>query len=277
MKEAAEERSGKIVISDPYRTESAEAVLRSDGFKQEGGNWIKHVMPIVISADKFTRILPSGTAPESFDETALLDLSDLLKSDPQAAQRTERTYWPLKIIDAPLPCYIIPIQPRWAAELFDDDLANQDLFGARTSLSLNREGVYYRSAKLSRRSHRSSENTVVRKCRCKVSKTKKVLRACSFLDAVVIGPPKQLFRRFERLGVYQWKHVLELAKGNIDTDIMAIRYSETQLLTDPVAWGAFQPILRKVGIKTQLQSPQQIPPQVFGKLYTQGSGIKVEL
>lgn len=226
-------------------------------------------MPLVVTASEFIKNLKEAVPSDGVEKRTLQALSELIRSDPQTAQKTERTYWPLKIEDAPLPTYIVPIQPRWAAELFDDELANQDLFGARTTLSLNREGVYYRSAKVHGGISAPARILwyVSEEERFQGSKS---LRACSFLDAVVIGPPKELFRRFERLGVYEWKDVIGLAKGDIGTDIMAIQYSDTQLLAKPVAWRSFQPVLKEIGIKTQLQSPQLIPSEVFAELYRLG-------
>jgi hypothetical protein len=222
VRQAAEDRYSKIIICDPYCTEFAQDVYRADGFRPESGRWIKQVMPLVVTAHEFIENLREAVMSDGVERRTLQALSELIRSDPQAAQKTERTYWPLKIVDAPLPTYIVPIQPQWAAELFDDELANQDLFGARTTLSLNREGVYYRSAKT------HGGLSAPARILWYVSEEKrfqgsKSIRACSFLDAVVIGQPKELFRRFERLGVYEWKHVIELAKGDIDAQIMAIQ------------------------------------------------------
>ena len=93
----------------------------------------------------------------------------------------------------------------------------------------------------------------------------------------MVGRPKELFRRFDQLGVYKWKDLIELAKENIDTNLMAVRYSDTQLLANPILWDTFQAVLQEAGVRTQLQSPQLIPPQVFAKLYGLGMGYKENL
>jgi hypothetical protein len=77
--------------------------------------------------------------------------------------------------------------------------------------------------------------------------------------------------------VYEWKHLIELAKGDIDTSLMAVRYSDTPLLANPVRWDTFQKVLQAAGVRTQLQSPQLIPTQVFANLYRQGMGYKENL
>ena len=278
VKEAVAENRSRIVITDPYCLDFVEEELKKDGFSREDRHWVKHTMPIAVTAKTFVEQISligglggSGGKPE-----ATRGLSEIVRSDTRTAHRLERAYWPLKIIDALLPSYIIPIQPQWAAELFDDDLANQDLFGARTKLSLNREGVYYRSA-VPTGGLAAPGRILWYVSDDKKYQGSKCIRACSFLDDVVVGRPKELFRRFDRLGVYEWKHLIELAKGDIDTSLMAVRYSDTQLLANPIRWDTFQKVLQAAGVRTQLQSPQLIPTQVFANLYRQGMGYKENL
>ena len=275
---AAAENRTRIVISDPYCVDFVGEELRRDGFSREDRHWVKYTMPIAVTAKTFVEQLGlvGGVGGSGSKPDAMTGLSQIVRSDALTAHKLERAYWPLKIIDAPVPSYIISIQPKWAAELFDDDLANQDLFGARTKLSLNREGVYYRSALP------SGGLTAPGRILWYVSDDKKYhgskcIRACSFLDDVVVGRPKELFRRFDRLGVYEWRHLIELAKDDIDTNLMAVRYSDTQLLANPIRWDTFQAVLQEAGVRTQLQSPQLIPPQAFAKLYRQGMGYKENL
>lgn len=278
VKEAVAENRSRIVITDPYCLDFVEEELKKDGFSREDRHWAKHTLPIAVTAKTFVEQLSSigGLGGSRGEPEAILGLPEIVRSDARIAQKLERAYWPLKIIDAPIPSYIIPIQPQWAAELFDDDLANQDLFGARTKLSLNREGVYCRSA-VPTGGLAAPGRILWYVSDDKKYQGSKCIRACSFLDDVVVGRPKELFPRFDRLGVYEWKHLIELAKGDIDTSVMAVRYSDTQLLANPILWDTFQPVLQKAGVRTQLQSPQLIPPQVFENLYRQGMGYKENL
>jgi len=97
------------------------------------------------------------------------------------------------------------------------------------------------------------------------------LRACSSLDTVIIDTPKELYRKFRRLGVYEWSNVYGIAGQNVQRAIMALHFSRSELLANPIPWEALQRILRAAGINTQLQSPTQIPGEVFNQLY-QGGG-----
>jgi predicted nucleic acid-binding protein/GNAT superfamily N-acetyltransferase len=278
VQDAATENRTRIVITDPFCLEFVEQELEQDGFNREGRYWVKHTIPSAVTAERFiekhSSILESGG--RGGEHEVMQSFSEIIRSDARTAQKLERAYWPLKIVDAPIPNYIIPIQPRWAAELFDNELANQDLFGARTKLSLNREGVYYRSAMP------TGGLTAPGRILWYVSDDKKYqgskcIRACSFLEDVVVGRPKELFRRFDRLGVYEWKHLMALTKDNIDKNLMTVRYSDTQLMANPIIWDDFQAVLQESGVRTQLQSPQQISSQVFAKLYRMGMGYKDNL
>ncbi|HYO71833.1 MAG TPA: hypothetical protein VEU33_37725, partial [Archangium sp.] len=155
----------------------------------------------------------------------------------------------------------------WAQHLFDERLAAHDLFGARLDLALNREAAYYRAA------HAPYLKAPAR-ILWYVSQDKKgrfggtgEVRACSRLEEVVIDTPKPVFRRFRRLGIYEWRHVLETAKGDVNGKIMALRFCDSEALRQPVSRRQMLSVLKEFGIRTQLQSPLKIPPEAFVRLY----------
>ena len=66
------------------------------------------------------------------------------------------------------------------------------------------------------------------------------VKACSRIEEVVIGKPKEIFKRFSRLGVYQWQDVLQAARGKIDESLVAFRFSMTERFRNPVGLEALQ-------------------------------------
>jgi len=127
----------------------------------------------------------------------------------------KKLYGLQKIVDIEIPSFIVPIRPKWAMHLFDEGLANQTLFGSSPELSFNRENVYYRA---------KHPKVVLAPARILwyVSKDKRFpdsmhIRAYSYLDECIINKPRELFRRFRRLGVYKWGDVFKVAKNNINT------------------------------------------------------------
>ena len=97
------------------------------------------------------------------------------------------------------------------------------------------------------------------------------LRACSYVDEVQVDKPKELFRRYRRLGVYEWKNIFDLANQNVSQEIMAIKFSHTESFSRPIPWETLQQILKVEGCPSRLQSPHRIPSDVFIKLYRKGT------
>ncbi len=96
------------------------------------------------------------------------------------------------------------------------------------------------------------------------------VRACSRLDEVLIDKPKSLYSRFRRLGIYEWRQVYETAGNNVENEIMAIKFSHTELFDTPVSWSDMQMILKNRGVKTTLESPISVDPGVFIEIYRTG-------
>jgi len=245
------------------------------GFSEEAGAWVKLTLSVTLPAESAAvEVERVGATTPPAAQLATRMAADLraLASRPgiaRAAADVERALWPAKLLATGLPCFIVPIQPRWAKDLFDRELAFGTLFGANPTLVLNAENVYYRAA-------RPSIVTAPGRVLWYVSadpaySQSKAIRACSYVDEVVVGVAKDLFRRFKRLGVYEWSHVFELAKLDLTRELMAFRFAKTELFTNPVPWDTMQAILGEhTGRGSQLQSPLSISEQCFFDFYLRG-------
>ncbi len=274
---AAKEKRTTTKINDPYLSESVEQALDTGPFVRIGHTWIKFNVSIAETAAELAKRLESITTDDAEERTYLQEVirairQALLAKEARPLLDVERTLWPAKIIDLEIPTFIIPIRPEWAMHLFDEGMAKQTLFGAKPEIALNRENVYYRAAK-------PRVLSAPGRILWYVSSDKKYqgamhLRACSRIDEIKVGNPKDLFKQFRRLGIYEWKDVLEVAKGTIENQIMAVRFSETELFDTPIPWDDLQQILARVeGHKSQIQSPVQISNKCFVQIYGQGSQI----
>src|SRR5690606_37997381 len=97
------------------------------------------------------------------------------------------------------------------------------------------------------------------------------IRACSYMDEVVVGKAKELFRRFRRLGVYEWPDVLRTAQGNPDNEIMAFRFSRTELFSTPIPWEEARTLIEEHdGRQSHFQSPTRISESCFFAMYRRG-------
>ena len=154
--------------------------------------------------------------------------------------------------------------------LFDEHLASSDLFGAKPKLALNTENVYYRSsfpAKLCAPSrvlwYVSDDSDFP---------GSKKIRACSLISEVVIDKPKELFRKYQHLGVYEWKNVYEVAHGDIEKTLMAFRFQRTELFRRPIDLNLLREIMLESEKKNvNLQSPFEITSNSFNELYKIGT------
>ena len=253
--------------------------LLETGFTQVEDQWVKYNLPVADNSINLCDYLGklSGQFPSisSLSEAVIIALSDAIqKQDTTAVADIERRLWPAKILDANIPNYIVSIMPVWAQHLFDEGIAQQTLWGAKEHLALSNENVYYRA-------ERSSWNI---SCPARilwyVSREKHIpasmhIRASSFLDEVVVGRAKDLFRRFQRLGVYEWRDILRTAKGEPHRNIMAMRFSNTELFQRPVDLQCARNIIREQEDKALLlRSPQPISSRSFAAIYKMGSQME---
>ena len=185
--------------------------------------------------------------------------------------RTERVLWPLKIDDSRLPSFMVPIQARWATHLFDEQLAAQDLFAVDTFLALQCENVYYRAP---RPQVVTSPGRVLWYVSSDLGYAGTAqIRACSRVDEVLVDQAKTLFKLYSRLGVYGWNDLLALTGNNPDAEIMAFRFSGTELLRHPIPKNEIRRILfAERGVTPQFTTALAISAREFAHLYTRGSG-----
>lgn len=261
-------------VTDKYLCDVILETLQGAGFFSCNGAWTKINLPVVEKTETITAELLSLAARCPDEHDHLLRLATALQrateiNDVRTVSLIEKYLWPAKVLDADIPSFIVPIQPRWAMHLFDEDLARQNLFGAKAEVALAQENVYYRAA---RPKVLSAPGRILwyvsQEEGCPGSKH---VRACSILDELVIGKPKDLFRRFRRLGIYEWRDVLALAKNDISRDIIAIQFSNTELFSNPIPWQTLQQVLREErGRGSQIQSPIRISNGTFMRLYQLG-------
>jgi len=260
-------------ITEPYLDQTILSAIQDDAFFQVNDGYLNANLAVAVTATELSDYL-TNLAHRSQDYNFCLKIADTLKTDnlTKAVKTTldvERILWPAKIIDADLPTIIIPIQPKWAKELFDEDLANQLLWRSETDLALKRELVYYRSY----RGNGGLKPGVVGRILWYVSYNKKYcgtgkVRACSRLDEVVVNKPKNLHQQFRRLGVYELEDLMKLTKNDPNKKLMALRFSDTEIFKNPIDLAEIQEILGK---RLTLQSPLRIDKEQFTMIYREGT------
>lgn len=248
----AHEGRVRLVIEDKFLTALVVEALLELGFARSERGWIRHTPAIMSDRNNLIAALEK----RGVDSAPLVLLP---------ASEVEAHYWPAKLLKEGISCYIIPIAPTWAAQLFDSTLAAGELFGAFARLALNRENVYYRSAK-------NGSFTLPARLLWYVKKEDAVpgtmaVRACSRLISVETGPAKALYAKHRRLGIYEWREVIATAKDDPMGEIMALRFADTEQFSTSVEVTA----LRDIGITSTFQSPTKITEDQFEYIYRAGT------
>lgn len=264
-----------IKIEDNFINSEIKVGLIEEGFIKTEKGWVKVHLNAVCTRKEIAKLLTKLTFETDEEKNFLNILSEFLNKghfelSPEIFAHIEKSLFPVKISDSFLPCFIIPIQPQWAKELFDKDLANQGLYGAKRDLALRQEQVYYRS-KLNSGGLRAPARIL-----WYVSQGKSnyidvgAIRACSLVDEILIDKPKNIFNQFKRLGIYEWKDVYAAAKNDINNEIMAIKFSHTQLFQNPIRRARIKEITDENNSGLQLFSPYNISQEVFIEIYKEG-------
>jgi predicted nucleic acid-binding protein/GNAT superfamily N-acetyltransferase len=264
---AANERRSIVTITDTRLGDGDRNILKEFGFSPCENVWAKIALQSVGNLDLIRKAL-SELSLDSSLESAKQSAVDAVNTaaqlcDSAACAVIERQLWPVKVIESNVPTFIVSIKPKWAQHFFDAELGSQLLWGLREDLHLGVEGVYYRSAE-------NNNLTVPGRVLWYVSKDtgdgSMTIKACSQLEEVVVGKPKELFRRFQRLGVYEWRDVYEAADKNISNDIMAFRFRMTERFHKPIEIET----LEALGIRGPFMSPRKISDSQFASIYQKG-------
>jgi hypothetical protein len=247
---AAREGAVCVRLTDPRPSREVIAALEELGFAKSASGWVKPVMKGFQSLPAVAeRLVSLGVPNGSLETGAEIDALGTL-------------IWPGKLDCPAINCYLIPIEAQWAEHFFDTDLAASripGLSGIREDLHLGVEGVYYSGSNVGMK----APGTILwYVSRGNEGRGSMQVKAMSRLREVVHDTPKALFRRFSRLGVYEWKDVYAAAKGNMDAKLLALRFSHTELFAKPLEreqLGAFN-VAHPYG-------PRIIPFTTFRQIY----------
>lgn len=168
-----------------------------------------------------------------------------------AAAALEHQLRPLRLLDADLPTFLIPIKPIWSSQLFN---APPQLFGQPDSLGISKEHVYYRAP-------RSAGEVSPARIFWYASQPESQVVACSALIDVEQGSAEDLWRKHQRLGVYTRQNVLETAgKQGV---VRCLRVADTEVLTHPVPLDRLRQLAKSSSQTLPLRSPQKINSRLF--------------
>jgi predicted nucleic acid-binding protein len=256
----------QIIILDRYFFEYQKIILKKIGFVIISDTWQKLSINNIIDSSQIS------TINSSFIDKSIFET--LRTSDKETKENVllelEHRFFPLKFSDLNIPCYIIPILPYWAGQLFDINISNSTLFGANPEKLWNFENVYYRHTKPINEVaparilwYASKDNDTERS---------QAIIATSYLDEVMTDKPKILFLKNRHFGIYEWRNIYELCNKNIESPIRALRFSHTELFYNPIQYQTIQKILIYYGKrKNTFSSPVKVNIEIFLDIYRRGT------
>lgn len=160
--------------------------------------------------------------------------------------------------------FLIPIQPGYAISLIDRQQSSGDIFGGEPSVLLRWENVYYRKNKPLKILKTPGRILWY------VSQTQKQIVAISHLDEVVGGNPKELFKKFRKLGILGWDELYKMCGGDTSAELTALRFSHTFAFKNGITLETVRKVYREEGKAPNLQSPNRVPANIFRRLFEIG-------
>ncbi|MEY2247256.1 GNAT family N-acetyltransferase [Streptomyces sp. BF23-18] len=244
-------------LTDPSPQRTLRAAAQEDAFQQTDAGLVALVLDRIVDT--------AGADAHAATLAAQLGISLPRFSaplPPAAASAVEHAWWPLKITDAQLPTFLVPVRPRWAYELFG---VPEGIVSRDDRLGLSREHVYYRSP-------RSRGETAPARILWYASSDRthgmSAVIGCSRLDQRVIDDGEQLYRQFKHLGVYRHRDVLKICDEH--GQAMALRFSDTGLFPHAVPYKRLVALGARYGQSINVQSVLKISPDLFRALYQEG-------
>ena len=273
---AIEEKAQSIKLKEKYIIEENQVLLGNMGFYKKDDLWFKTTLNGIIESyslsDEYP-IVKEQLTPEMLELTLSSDKSPIKQA---ILFKIERQLFPLKFSDLDIPCYIIPIKPYWASQLFDKITSNQMIFGARPEKIWNRENVYYRNVKPVNEKfparilwYASSEKNFPRQSS---------IVATSYLDEVTVDKVKNQFKKYKKYGIYEWSDIYNLAKNDVRNDIKAIVFSDTEVFKRAIPFQDVTEVLLSNGYKKNtFTSPLKVDNEIFNSIYKLAKNYNAEV
>ncbi|MCD8032039.1 MAG: hypothetical protein LUF85_14775 [Bacteroides sp.] len=121
-----EKRLSEIQLKESFLSPEQENVLNRMGFDKTLGVWTKKVLNKLVNSCNIVDL------DNKLENNSLIEKLAVATTEEKKylLLELERKLFPLKILDLELPCYIVPIKPHWAGQLFDPYISGAYLFGA---------------------------------------------------------------------------------------------------------------------------------------------------
>lgn len=252
---------------DSIKDEYADA-LHDLGFLRTEEGFVKILIAgMVTLRDLKLRLKSIQCSHSQYIDLQTIESIEKLISSGQA-YLLEQLLWPVTIIDIDLPTYIVPINPHYAIDLFDDELRCAHptfLPVVREDVALSIENVYFTSA---------VKREIVFPSRVLWYTTQDshyvgtgALRSLATVLFSASDSTSEMYRLFRRFGVLTWKTINELGKGQ-PKKVQAIKFGYVRHAPHPLTYSSLKEIIHNnMGKEVMLQSAYKITAMAFQEIY----------
>ena len=220
--------ASRIEVTEPSLSATLEEALTADGFSSED--------PRVVALGPDTMLASESEA-----------------SSAEQVVRTERSRWPLVVLGAALPTYLIPIQPEWAESLLG--LNDGLLSFRRRGLGLSRELVYFSGARTVPRDLPARILWYV--TAGKTTATRQIVARSTLIDSARLRADDAR-ERFSGRGVLRGSEI-ERAADKAGR-VTVLRFEDTELLRRPIS--RHDEVYKRY-VKGRVFSMQHVEPAMF--------------
>ncbi|MFJ6003127.1 GNAT family N-acetyltransferase [Arthrobacter sp. NPDC092385] len=251
--EALRKGMARIVLTDPAPGggESPAQILEQEGAILIKGRWTMEVVDAQLSVDQLRSpdLSPWQLAPW-IDRTI---------ESPEDFAKLERHLWPLKIREAPLRCFVVPIKQTFASELLGYDTP---LLTRQKDLGISRRHVYYKSAPY----QPSAPGRILWYVSGRGGGS---VVAASQLVSSHRGSPSTLHSRFRKYGVWSEVDIKSHARGT--GTAVALRFGETEIFRSFVKLSDAEATVKTYGrTLTTMPTVREIPEAAWQEIYSKG-------
>lgn len=256
--DALRDGASSVTVTDPRLPKALRGALREDGYEAKGES--------TMSAIPFRHRLHSRSLSATLGGAVDLVPGHL---DGAAYWRDlEWRHWPLRVWDDETPCYVVPIRPSAAMELFGYP---PNLLQQKRALGLSRRHVYYRSG------HSNPFQQMPARVLWYASKEGRT--GVHQFFAVSNGveshriPAEEAHARYSGLGVYKKTQVAKAADKHGLVTVLEIE--DTEILDRPIRLDEFRSRARPHGVRAEFVAPRLIPSVLFSTLMGEFSSTEV--
>ncbi|MYK17479.1 GNAT family N-acetyltransferase, partial [Candidatus Poribacteria bacterium] len=237
VSKAVEQNLNMVKFETSALTPSLIPALLEMGFVECNNNFVRFCFSRCVSRENGLAMI-SELCPES--KRTYQDMSDF---------ELERRCSPLILDSIGENCFLIPILPDYAMGLIDRHQSAEDLFGGDPNVLLRWNNVYYR--KVSHHKMLKAPGRIL----WYASRRKKQIIAVSHLDDVVINTAKELFRKFKRFGVLEWRDLYRMCGRDSSKELMVLQFSHTFLFRKPISLDDIRTVYAQNDAGLSLQGP----------------------